>query len=238
MSRKKKTTTVFSETKALIEEAQSIEVSEAEAVAQAAGVKTIDQEELAIARSYVDNLPKDRRCPRCKLVKVDARRWDSELLMCLACTRVTPDPVVTEGTPIKIVWKERKQFVIDAQKFNRMMHLANVPKARMANEMGICMSEMVRILQGVRRNVSNKNAAIIYKHLGYKLEHEIYYTNMYDSLVKARSARGISARTIVASMQKLGVKISVSKYHRIETRSEASEKEMRAMMNVLEGTRS
>ncbi|UOF80029.1 hypothetical protein [Caudoviricetes sp.] len=176
--------------------------------------KSIDQVESAKSRrgpQWVSEklLPRDRRCPRCRVTKIERRRWtvDGTIAVCRSCSRYarsarhwTPADVFV----VDVVYK------VDGKKIREEIIKKSLSSKEVASRCGWSPAKQSRIESGQVTELDGREARAVRDALGVSLE-ELGHHYYAVGLRKLRESLGVSPRDFAR-----GCGWNLSKQRRIE----------------------
>lgn len=113
-------------------------------------------------------LPIDRRCPRCKQLKIERRRWavSGGMVICRSCSRLDRVGCSVSASDVMQVCIS---YRVDRFELAEKMRKKSYKGIVLARTLGWPAARVTRLLQGVVTKLTEREAKIIAKELGTKI---------------------------------------------------------------------
>lgn len=156
--------------------------------------KSIDQMENRRGPRWVSEklLPRDRRCPRCRVIKVERRRWtlDGTLAVCRSCSRYSR--VTRHWTPADL-FRVEVVYRVDGKKVKEAVKEKKISSKEASVRCGWSAAKQSRIESGMVTELTCGETGRLREVLGVILE-ELGHLYHATGLRDLRESLGVSPR--------------------------------------------
>lgn len=174
-------------------------------------------------------LPKNRRCPICKLTKIENSRWAGSI--CKSCSRL-----VGEKTMASLHFKELPAtYIVNPRVLTQVVKKSGLTSMEVARRCGWSRSKQSKLENGLLHTLSFDDYAKLTRYLDILLDRApAQYLIARDSLQRVRKNLGVSMRDFATHL-----KIHMSRMQRVEKGiapvSEQEKEKIERLVEVLNG---